>query len=181
MTGNESCDYCWGGCPGALEEAIEILRRFDNTTDRRMPPLHIVFGAYKSPIDAKPGEKVIFMGDCTEWQGKIGGQAVVINKLPSKRAKLDSYYAVHADIFGKMEAVSFKLLQARKRKYLRLTGYPVGVAEQVLLLSYISGAKNPYFDARIAFDFSKYYLGFRVALVRRMRPYQKRKSRKEQK
>jgi hypothetical protein len=24
----ESCmDYCWGGCPGAIEEAIEILRR----------------------------------------------------------------------------------------------------------------------------------------------------------
>ncbi|HJX35905.1 MAG TPA: DUF362 domain-containing protein, partial [Dehalococcoidales bacterium] len=25
MTDNQSCDYCWGGCPGALEEAIEIL------------------------------------------------------------------------------------------------------------------------------------------------------------
>ena len=175
MTGNKSCDYCWGGCPGALEEAIEILRRFDNETDKKMPPLHIVFGAYKGPIDAKPGEKVIFMGDCAEWQGKIGEQAVAIDKLPSKRAKLDPYYAVHADIFGKMITVSFKLLQARKRKYLRLTGCPVGVAEQVLLLSYISGAKNPYFDARIAFDFSKYYLGFRAALVRRMRPYQKRK------
>jgi len=57
-----------------------------------------------------------------------------------------------------MAAVSFKLLQARKRKYLRLKGCPVGVAEQVLLLSYISGAKNPYFDTRIALDFSKYYL-----------------------
>ena len=175
MTGNESCDYCWGGCPGALEEAIEILRRFDNTTDQKMPPLHIVFGAYKGPINAKPGEKVIFMGDCAEWQGKIRGESIVINKLPSKRAKLDPYYAVHADIFGKMAAVSFKLLQARKRKYLRLKGCPVGVAEQVLLLSYISGAKNPYFDTRIALDFSKYYLGFRAALVRRMRPYQKRK------
>ena len=175
MTGNKSCDYCWGGCPGALEEAIEILRRFDNKTDKKMPPLHIAFGAYKGPIDAKPGEKVIFMGDCAEWQGNIGGESVDIKKLPSKRAKLDPYYAVHADIFGKMATVSFKLLQARKRKYLRLTGCPVGVAEQVLLLSYISGARNPYFDARIAFDFSSYYLGFRAALVRRMRPYQKRK------
>jgi Uncharacterized conserved protein len=181
MTGNESCDYCWGGCPGALEEAIEILRRFDNTTDQKMPRLHIVLGAYKGPIDAKPGEKVIFMGDCAEWQGKIRGESIVINRLPSKRAKLDPYYAVHADIFGKMAAVSFKLLQARKRKYLRLKGCPVGVAEQVLLLSYISGAKNPYFDTRIALDFSKYYLGFRAALVRRMRPYQKRKNPKESK
>jgi hypothetical protein len=140
-----------------------------------MPPLHIVFGAYKGPIDAKPGEKVIFMGDCAEWRGKIGGDSIDINKLPPKRAKLDPYYAVHADIFGKMATVSFKLLLSKRKNHLRLTGCPVGVAEQVLLLSYISGAKNPYFDTRIAFDFSKYYFGFRAALVRRMRPYQKRK------
>jgi len=60
MTDNESCDYCWGGCPGALEEAIEILRCFDAGTDHKMPPLHLVFGAYKGPINAKPGEKSHF-------------------------------------------------------------------------------------------------------------------------
>ena len=30
----EHGDYCWGGCPGAIEEAIEILRLFDKQTRR---------------------------------------------------------------------------------------------------------------------------------------------------
>jgi hypothetical protein len=32
-----STDYCWGGCPGAIEEAIEILRLFDDQLDAKMP------------------------------------------------------------------------------------------------------------------------------------------------
>ncbi|MEO7092967.1 MAG: DUF362 domain-containing protein, partial [Polyangiales bacterium] len=33
----ELTDYCWGGCPGALEESIEILRLFDAKCDEKMP------------------------------------------------------------------------------------------------------------------------------------------------
>src|SRR5690349_15933327 len=66
---SEAGDYCWGGCPGAIEEAIEILRVFDKDTDKKMPRMHVVFGAYEGGIDAKPGERVIFIGDCTEWKG----------------------------------------------------------------------------------------------------------------
>src|SRR5690606_18785865 len=33
----ERTDYCWGGCPGALEEAIEILRLYDAECDQKMP------------------------------------------------------------------------------------------------------------------------------------------------
>ena len=40
----ERTQYCWGGCPGAIEEAIEILRLFDKDTDTKMPRLHVVFG-----------------------------------------------------------------------------------------------------------------------------------------
>ncbi|MBT8494975.1 MAG: DUF362 domain-containing protein, partial [Deltaproteobacteria bacterium] len=65
----EQSDYCWGGCPGAIEEAIEVLRLFDETIDAKMPHIHVVFGAYDGEIPAAPGEKVIFMGDCAEWKG----------------------------------------------------------------------------------------------------------------
>jgi len=173
-TKDEACDYCWGGCPGALEEAIEILRRFDQITDAKMPPLHLVLGAYQGPIDAKPGEKVVFIGDCAEWQGIIGGEAVDIKRLPPKRARLDPHYAADADIFGKMLMVSGKLLQTRSKKYLRLNGCPVGVAEQVLLLAYIGGAKNPYFDTRIEFDYLQSYLALHARNLFSFRPYQKR-------
>ena len=175
MTDNQSCDYCWGGCPGALEEAIEILRRFDAQTDHKMPPLHLVFGAYKGPIDAKPGEKVIFMGNCAEWQGTIAGESVVIKRLPSTRDKKDPHYAIPSDIYQKMISVTARLLQSKRKKYLRLPGCPVSVAEQVLLLADLSGAKNPYFDPRTAINFTKSYLAFRTANLLKFRPYQKRK------
>jgi len=68
MTDNQSCDYCWGGCPGALEEAIEILRRFDAQTDHKMPPLHLVFGDYRGQMMPNRRESH-FMGNCAEWQG----------------------------------------------------------------------------------------------------------------
>ncbi len=112
----EGCDYCWGGCPGALEEAIEILRLFDKETDRKMPPLHLVFGAYKGPIDAKPGEKVIFLGNCAEWQGSIAGEPVAIKRLPSVRAKKDPHYAIPSDIYQKMAAVTLRLMRHEKEK-----------------------------------------------------------------
>jgi hypothetical protein len=172
---NESCDYCWGGCPGALEEAIEILRQFDAKTDSKMPPLHLVFGAYQGNIDAKPGEKVIFLGNCTDWQGTIDGKPVTVKPVPSTRAKKDPHYALHSDIYQKMVAVTARLLQSKNKNFLRLTGCPVSVAEQVLLLSYVSGAKNPYFDPRTAITFTKSYLEFRTANLLKFRSYQKRK------
>ncbi|HLK39531.1 MAG TPA: DUF362 domain-containing protein, partial [Polyangiaceae bacterium] len=34
---SEHTDYCWGGCPGAIEEAIEMLRTYDKECDKKMP------------------------------------------------------------------------------------------------------------------------------------------------
>ena len=34
-------DYCWGGCPGAMEESIEIIRSMDENVDNTMRPLHV--------------------------------------------------------------------------------------------------------------------------------------------
>ena len=39
----------------------------------------------------------------------------------------------------------------------------------VLVLSQVSGAKNPYFDPRIVLDFNRAYLGWRLAALRRGR------------
>jgi Ni,Fe-hydrogenase I small subunit len=134
-----------------------------------------VFGAYKGPINAKPGEKVIFMGNCAEWQGTIAGEPVVIKPLPATRAKKDPHYAIPSDIYQKMVSVTLRLLQSKKKTYLRLPGCPVSVAEQVLLLADISGAKNPYFDPRTAVNFTKYYLAFRTANLLKFRSYQTKK------
>jgi hypothetical protein len=173
----EHTDYCWGGCPGAIEEAIEILRLYDKQVDEKMPRLHVVFGAYDGPIDARPGEKVVFIGDCATWEGRLQGELVQIRSQYRDRRERDPHTARHDDIYKKMVTVSGQLMKARSASHLRLSGCPVSVAEQVLALVGLSGAKNPYLDPSQAVSFNLSYLGWRAhnALDRlRGRPYQKR-------
>jgi uncharacterized protein (DUF362 family) len=172
----ERTEYCWGGCPGAIEEAIEILRLFDENTDAKMPRLHVVFGAYQGEIPARPGEKVVFIGDCAEWKGRIAGELVQISSKYKDRHTKDPHHAKHEDLYAKMVTVTAKLVAARNAQTLRLEGCPVSVAEQVLALVTLSGAKNPYFDADNVIAFNKAYLGWKAAVAsKRIRgiPYQK--------
>ena len=75
---------------------------FDKETDEKMPRLHVVFGAYKGPIDAKPGEKVVFIGDCAHWEGEIHGKPIEIKNVYKDRATHDPHKAQHDDIFAKL-------------------------------------------------------------------------------
>ncbi|MDP1829273.1 MAG: DUF362 domain-containing protein [Archangium sp.] len=171
----QGTDYCWGGCPGAIEEAVELLRLFDATFDARIPHTHVVFGNYEGPIDHKPGEKVIFIGDCATWKGQLGGKDVQLESVYQRRETKDPHEAKHDDIYAKMVAVGAKLAAHRNDTHLRLTGCPVSVAEQVLALAFLSGAKNPYFDKTEILKFNKAYLAWRAANAgRRLRgkPYQ---------
>ncbi len=158
---SEKTDYCWGGCPGAIEEAIEILRVFDKETDRKMPRLHVVFGAYDGGIDAKPGEKVVFIGDCATWKGDINGKPIAIENLYKERETHDPHTVKGEDIFAKLAAAKGKLAG----DVIRLEGCPVSVAEQVLALVSISGVKNPYYDINNAVTFGRAYLGWKARVT----------------
>ncbi|WP_437309868.1 DUF362 domain-containing protein [Sorangium sp. So ce388] len=171
----EHTDYCWGGCPGAIEEAIEILREYDKECDAKMPRMHVVFGAYEGPIDAKPGEKVVFIGDCATYKGKIGDQLISIDSLYRERSARDPYAAKHDDVIAKMVKVTTKLAMARNESVIRLEGCPVSVAEQVLTLVTLGKTKNPYFAADQVLEFNKAYIAWRGAsLAKRLsgKPYQ---------
>ena len=171
----ERTDYCWGGCPGAIEEAIEILRLYDKQTDTKMPRLHVVFGAYEGSIDAKPGEKIVFIGDCAKWEGRAGGELIKIESLYKDRGTKDPYEAKHDDIYAKMATVTAKLAMHRNDPYLRLEGCPVSVAEQVLALVSLAGTNNPYLSADQVVQFNKGYLAWRgVTMAKRLggTPYQ---------
>ncbi len=168
-------DYCWGGCPGALEEAIEIVRLYDEQAEQKMPRMHLVFGDYRGPLDISYGEKVVFVGDCVNYDGQLGGQFVNIESLYRERKERDPHQARHDDIYAKLLKVVKKVRAARNRPYLRLEGCPVSVAELVLTLSELGNVKNPYFDRRSAVSFNRSYLAWRTAsLSQRLRgqPYQ---------
>jgi len=166
----EHSDYCWGGCPGAIEEAIEILRVYDKETDKKMPRVHVVFGAYDGPIPAGPGEKVVFIGDCATWSGTLAGKPVQIRSTYKDRSTLDPHHAHHDDIFKKLATTTAKMATSHE-PYLRLHGCPVSVAEQVLTLVNLAGVKNPYLDPQQIVEFGRSYLGWRsrVALNRLQR------------
>lgn len=161
----ERTDYCWGGCPGAIEETVEILRLFDANFEAAMPRLHVVFGNYQGPIDAKPGEKVVFIGDCAEWRGTLQGQPVAIESTYQPRETKDPRSAVHEDLYAKMAEVSARMAVTRREPYLRLSGCPVSVAEQVLALAFLTGAKNPYFDKSEIVAFNKAYVAWRAKIA----------------
>lgn len=153
----EHGDYCWGGCPGAIEEAIEILRVFDKQTDEKMPHLHVVFGAYDGEIPAKRGEKVVFIGDCAEWKGIIHGKPVEIPNVYKPRETMDPHAPVTEDIFVKLAKAGAKV----RGDVIRLEGCPVSVSEQVLALVTIGHLKNPFFDPKMAGTFTRGYLGWK--------------------
>jgi uncharacterized protein (DUF362 family) len=157
----EHSDYCWGGCPGAIEEAIEILRVYDKDCDQKLPRMHVVFGKYDGPIAAGPGEKVIFIGDCAEWKGQLQGELVQIKSTYKDRSTLDPHHARHDDIFKKLAVTTAKAAMNRHETHMRLSGCPVSVAEQVLALVAVGGLKNPYLDPRQSATFARSYLGWR--------------------
>ncbi len=161
----EHTDYCWGGCPGAIEEAIEILRQFDKQCDEKMTRLHVVFGAYDGPIDAAEGEKVIFIGDCTCWKGELGGKEVEVENIYQDRRTKNPYHIKHQGIYAKLLQVFSKMIGSRKAPHVRLTGCPVSVSEQVMALSTMGGVKNPIFDPAEGVVFNRAYLTWRMMLV----------------
>ena len=173
---SEKTDYCWGGCPGALEEAIEILRLFDTQTDTKLPYMHIVFGAYDGPIPAKPGEKIIFMGDCATYHGKAGETVIDVSSLYRNRSTKDPYTAKHEDVFMKMWKTIKKVRENKDEQVVRIEGCPVSVSEQVLLLVSLGGLKSPYLEGENMLSFNKAYLQWKSAAAwSRLRgvPYQR--------
>jgi hypothetical protein len=173
---SERTDYCWGGCPGAIEEAVEILRQIDSHFDETGKRLHVVFGAYEGPIDAKPGEKVVFIGDCVTWGGKLGEELVQIRSTYKDRSTKDPHNAKHDDVFAKLLSVRAKVKDAEGVQYVRFEGCPVSVAEQVLALVYLTGCKNPFLVPGESLRFNKAYVAWRAAMAAKRlmgQPYQR--------
>jgi uncharacterized protein (DUF362 family) len=171
----EHTDYCWGGCPGAIEEAIEIARLYDAKLDEKMPRMHVVFGAYDGPIDAKPDEKIVFIGDCATYDRKVGDKLVQIKSTYTDRTQKDPHQAKHQDTYKKLLDVKRKLFSTRSDQVIRLEGCPVSVAEQLFVLIELAGAKNPLFSPSEALKFNKAYLMWKSAVaIKRMdgTPYQ---------
>jgi hypothetical protein len=154
----DTYDYCWGGCPGALTEAIGIVRELQPDVDQKVACVHLVYGAYEGEIHAEGNERVIFVGDCARWSGTIHGRRVEIPYLYKERHLINPSRAVAGDLLSKIAGNLWFRLRHFGRRVLRVRGCTVSVAEMVLLTAGYGRTRNPYFDPRIAVRFAVDYV-----------------------
>lgn len=144
-----SSDYCWGGCPGALQEAMHIFRGFYPKVDREMGKIRYVFGKVEGPLDLAEDERVIFAGDCTSWQGTIDGREVRIESSYRGPKDVDEKCTKSNDMLLKTASALWDLFRNRKSRYIHARGCTLSVAEHVHYISSTARIKNVNFDPRL--------------------------------
>lgn len=144
-----SPEYCWGGCPGSLQEAMHILRGFYPDVDREMQKIRYVVGDVKEPLKLEAGEKVIFAGDCTRWEGEIDGEAVCITKKYQRADAENKDETKSGDLISKFLSSTWHCLKNRSSRYIQAKGCPISVAEHVNYLANFAGIGNPNLDPRL--------------------------------
>jgi len=125
--------------------------------------MHVVMGAYEGEINPRPGEHVLFIGDCAVWDGEIHGQKVDIPFLYKDRRLLNPYEATSGDVVAKMFQVLTHIIRNRGKRIIRIRGCPVSVAEVILYCAWLGKVANPYLHRKITFAFTYYWLISKMA------------------
>jgi hypothetical protein len=150
---------------------MESLRRsWDPDVYHNVRPLHYVFGAYEGEIDAKPGERVIFMGDCSVWRGELCGQQVEVKSVYRSHDDLDPRRdRKPIDLVLKITNHFLKRIRYAGKPHIKVTDCPVTVAENYLVLAFMGGAPNPYLDPELVLKYALYYTIMTLARFWRVR------------
>jgi len=144
----DTYDYCWVGCSVALQDALGIISAFQPDACREIRPLHILMGAYRGTINAKPGERVLVVGDCACWSGQVDGKQVEISSGYVPRHLKDPRRAHSQGPVSAMFDARINLFRQRRQPVVRLRGCPVSIAKFMVYLSSLGDVANPYAQLR---------------------------------
>ncbi len=144
-----SAGYCWGGCPGALQEAMHIFRGFYPNVDKEMQKVRYVVGKVEGPLHLADNERVIFAGSCTSWEGEIDGKHVKIESSYKTASETDETKTESNDMLLKFLKAQFHSLVNKSSRYIHAKGCPLSVAQHVNYLSSMAKIKNPNFDPKL--------------------------------
>ena len=144
-----SPDYCWGGCPGALQEAMHIFRGFYPNVDKKMQKVRYVVGKVVGPLNLADDERVIFAGNCTSWEGKIDGKTVKIDSSYKTSSEIDEKKTTSNDMLLKFTGTLIHAFLNKNSRYIHVKGCPLSVAQHVNYLSSFGKIGNPNFDRRL--------------------------------
>ncbi|RJR48827.1 MAG: DUF362 domain-containing protein [Desulfobacteraceae bacterium] len=157
-----SSDYCWGGCPGALQEAMHIFRGYYPEVDSKMKKIRYVVGQVEGPLDLEPDERVIFAGDCTAWEGFLDGSKVTIRSTYSRNVQEEVTETKSNDMLLKLADAMWHCFRKRSSRYIHVKGCPVSVAQHVSYLSSLGKIGNPNFDPRMVLPVTYAYWQMRA-------------------
>jgi uncharacterized protein (DUF362 family) len=144
-----SPDYCWGGCPGALQEAMHIFKGYYPNVNQEMKKVHYVVGQIDGPLELDEEERVIFAGDCTRWEGRMNGDQVKIESSYKSPKEVDEGKTKSNDMLLKTWKTLWSCFRQKNSRYIHAKGCPVSVGDHVHYLSAIGKIKNVNFDKRM--------------------------------
>ena len=156
-----SKDYCWGGCPGALQEAMHIFEGYYPGAMKNMKKVHYVVGKIDGDLITEPDEKVIFAGNCTSFEGEINGKKVSIKSGYRQKDDVSVFKTKSNDMIMKIMSSLSRCFIKRKSPYIQAKGCPVSVAEHVNYLSSSGKIGNVNFDMRTLIPVFSGYLQMR--------------------
>ncbi len=152
-----SAQYCQGGCPGALQEAVHIFRGFDPDVDKKMKKVRYVVGNIDGSLNLADEERVFFVGNCTSWEGKIDGQPVNIKSSYKTVDPMNSKPTASNDLLLKITTAIVHSLFKKPSRFMHVRGCPVSVAQHVNYLSALAKIKNPNFHPSLIVPVSLAY------------------------
>ena len=157
-----STDYCWGGCPGALQEAMHINKGFFPNVDDTMSKVHYVVGAVEGPLEVEDGAKVLFVGDCTKWKGELNGSHVEIEGDYKTTSEVDARKGKSNDMVSKIVGAKTHALLNSSSPYVHVKGCPVSVGQHVTYLSGLGKIPDANFDKRFVVGVNVAYWQMRI-------------------
>ena len=146
---SHSPDYCWGGCPGALQEAMHIFKGYYPNVHQEMKRVRYVVGSLEEPLELNEDERVIFAGNCTSWEGRISDQNVKIESNYKAKREVDARKTKSNDMLLRAFSALWRCFKNRSSPYIHAKGCPVSVADHVHYLSSIGKMGNVNFDPRM--------------------------------
>lgn len=144
-----SPDYCWGGCPGALQEAMHIFRGFNPDVEKVMKKIRYVVGKVEGPLNLAEDERVMFVGDCTSWRGTIDGREINIERTYKTPEQVDTRKTKSNDMLLRNLSTLWNCFKNRSSRYIHAKGCNVPVSDIVHYLSSMGEIDNPNFDHRV--------------------------------
>ena len=141
-----SPDYCRGGCPGALLEAMHIFREINPGVHKQMQKVRYVVGRVAETLNLDEDERVFFAGSCTRWKGRIDGRSVKIESSYKTADDVKVKKTPSNDMLLKTVTAIVHSLWKKSSRYIHARGCPLSVAQHVNYLSALANIKNPNFD-----------------------------------